>query len=210
MEADLSAVAILKVVAASSLASSLATWGLNAWLTRRTAKKSATYSAIRVAVTLEQFANACIAQLSNHEFAVSSRIRQPSLALPKLSPYPDDITWPLFPSQLSERALTLPNELQEARREIEFMKAVEGHWEFDTAIENTARNGQKALELAVAFRVKYGLPAFEELEGSRALLQKPLDLIAARDELHNGIVLGQASSETTSPPNAKSGSGEEP
>lgn len=146
-------------------------------------RRSATYSAIRVATTLEAFVVRCVNELSDHDAHWSSKgaIGSETMKLPDFLPYPTDVAWQNLPPKLTERALTLITLVElESRSMVRFMEQVEGPTETDHAIEATASRGLEALELADELRRLFSLPAFYGAAESTRILKQQLEAVGAR------------------------------
>jgi hypothetical protein len=160
MPNTISVLTLLQIVLASSVVAtiiSLTITVLRDWYAR---KRSASYSAIRVATTLERFVHDCMIAISDHEVAIAAKgaMGEPGLALPKLPEYPDDVDWKALPLRLCERALTLPNQIElEARGLIEASWKFVGHDDYETALAQTATCGMVAAQLAAELRTECGL-----------------------------------------------------
>lgn len=173
------------IVVTSSVVAAIVTAGTNWLLAARATKQAATYSAIRLATTLESFARECTSELDDHQAFVDSKgqIGDDKPNLPRFPAYPDDIDWKSLPVALSERALTLPSDVElDARGVIRFMWDVEGPMESDTTVEKTAESGLQALNLAADLRRAYHFPAFQGAKALTATMQEQLNHSRSRRE----------------------------
>jgi len=128
--------------------------------------RHASYLAIRVVTNLDHFVIKCREVLAD-EGAESEGIVYPTAVYPTLS-YPDDVDWRSIPPALMYRILALPNALDAANRDIDFVgEHVAGppnHDDlFDAQNYHFSKLGIAALDLADAIRVGYAIPALDSI-----------------------------------------------
>jgi len=123
-------------------------------------KKQATYMAMRLAVTLENFAWACANLIQdNHNAQTLADEEYPEwdVSLPVLPPYPDDDDgWRSLDRKLAGRCLVFRNRLQESdsiiRTTIDLLDGEDTKIAIDEA---AAKRGLEAWDIAVALRQKH-------------------------------------------------------
>ena len=130
-----------------------------------TTTRDARYSAIKIAVILEQFAIECANIISDNQLHNSSE-GYAGIAhgtLPTFADYPADMDWKAIDPALAARALSLPNELSLSEGIIKFW------WEIEpgdkgillTACDRQAgKCGFRAWQVAADMRRRYGFPEF--------------------------------------------------
>lgn len=139
------------------------TW-LREWWTSGTKDAArASYLAIRVAVVLEAFGEACAEVVSEISNFVSSggNIGKPTTRLPLIGAFPaDDESWRALDLTLAEQALTVPNKVSASQRGIDFMNEL-GPEVFDddeamqSCLKDACELGLQAFGLAARLRQRY-------------------------------------------------------
>jgi hypothetical protein len=117
------------------------------------AKRAAQYTAVRLAVILEEFVLDCANCLADQNLHESSAEHAGSLhtRLPPLRAYPDDLDWKSLNSALAARTLTLRVEISFAQKSVALM------WEATADPDSVAHEW----DLAENLRSRYGFPPFE-------------------------------------------------
>lgn len=112
--------------------------------------RSAAYSTIRIATTLEAYALKCAHVLSYYENEEMSGVK-----LPEIDSYESDVEWKSLNPSLVSRALSLPVEIKSGHSSLHFWNSVIPESADGFLIEEIAGNGYRAWELATEFRSYY-------------------------------------------------------
>lgn len=168
-------------------------WGLREWRAASSKKKDhASYLALRLAVLLESYANACsdfISENAHAEQGPEDQLPNWDASLPTLPPYPeDDEGWRAIDRRLAGRVLNLPNRIHASQSSITWTIELNDDELGETLDEEAAARGLEAWKLAVKLRRMYNIEAVEiawdfprMLENTLAKAQREKQ---RNDELH--------------------------
>ncbi len=142
-------------------------------------KSQATYMAMRLAVTLEFFASACVDLIqknANVEPPPPTEQYPAWIAeLPELPAYPDDADgWRAIDCALAGRCLNLRNKIHGSQGIIDSTIEYDMSGLGDTFEEQTAARGMEAWKLAVALRRKHGVEKVDTVWDYAAILETTL------------------------------------
>lgn len=127
----------------------------------RIQKLAAKYLAMRLAVTLEEFAIDCGFLINKNSRAETGDDDEgPCGNLPTLGEYPTDAAWNALEPGLANRALSFRNDLAVSGETIEFRWDMENAIQSEACNDEAAKRGIQALNLAVDLRKKYDLPPY--------------------------------------------------
>jgi hypothetical protein len=122
---------------------------------RRKKKSQASYTAVRLAVILEEFVVKCIFRAWHDQADLAEGAHKLSCDLPALASYPQDLNWKSLDSRLAGQALAFPNEIASASMSCQFQGLREGN--SVASLTETIIAGVSAWMLAQALRKKYSL-----------------------------------------------------
>jgi hypothetical protein len=131
-----------------------------------TSTRDARYLAMRVAVTLDEFAIECAKSIRDNQIYIESMGHAGTRhgKLPPLSEYPTDADWKALDPSLSTRALSFCNELRLSEGIIGLWWDIEPGDQgilMNTCDGQAGKCGYRAWQLAADMRRHYGLPEFE-------------------------------------------------
>ena len=161
---------ILKFGATTGIFAALVSQGLawlqEWWTSGRKEKASVRYLAVRVAVSLEAFSQACsdiVSDVSNYESSGGNIGRQVT-QLPAAPIYPkDDDSWRALDVDLEERVLSLPNRIAMSQQAVRFAGEIDTYDDMTlTCMEQASELGIEAWDVAVALRTRNGFPPYSE------------------------------------------------
>ena len=128
------------------------------WLREKMANdKTAAFSALRLALLLEEFAGDCASVYGDHDTHRSSRSGAGELAtrLPALKDYPDDIAWQALGTKLATKVLHFRVARSDAGAEITADAEFADQWDHSQLIAETAlKLGLQALGVAHTLRTE--------------------------------------------------------
>jgi hypothetical protein len=151
----------LEIAAAGGIAGAVVTLLCNLMLWYIKRHKEGKFSALMIALILEDYAAKCTEpyfELENYNNSPEI-FGSPSGDLPKLAEYPDRFNWRAIGFDLTEQVLRFRVKIGLASSSIDFFSRVGGIeevWEF--ASEHALELGGEALRIARALRRKHGLP----------------------------------------------------
>jgi hypothetical protein len=154
---------LLKIGGTGVVAATL-TVGLNWLVARRTEhaklERDARYLAIRVSVVLERFALDCAEFAGDNDLHRRSdgAAGQHRASVPSIAAYPTDADWKALPQDLLAECLSLPTEIEQTSRGIDFVSDVAPDDAPAACDEACAALGLRALDLAKRLRGRYGFP----------------------------------------------------
>jgi hypothetical protein len=173
---------VVTVILTSTVVAGIVTASMNAFLAWRANTRAATFSAIRIATTLERFAQTCIAQLHSHTLAGSTGglVGQSGVSLPEFPSYSTDIDWKSLPTDLVERALSLANSVdQDSRSLIQLVGKGEEEGE-DFTMKEMTNCALKASALSEDLRRRFGFPALPTASFTKVTLLEYSKLVSER------------------------------
>jgi len=143
-------------------------WLREAGADKRKTSRIARYSAVRIAVVLEQFAIHCAELISNRKlyYSTGGAAGKVDTKIPALLPYPDDVGWNALEISWVARALMLRNEIMMAQQEIDFWYDLDWEAMPDTVDMQSGKCGYLAWRLAADLREYYRLPLYHPGETS--------------------------------------------
>jgi hypothetical protein len=152
----------------------------------------ASYLALRLAVLLESYANACsdfISENAHAEQDPDDRLPNWNASLPELPAYPDDDEgWRAIDRRLAGRALNLPNRIHVSQSIINWTIELNDDELGETLDEQAAARGLEAWKLAVQLRRMHSIEAVEMVWDFAEMLEKTLAKAQREkqrnDELH--------------------------
>ncbi len=133
------------------------------WLrSRRTKKQETRYIAMRAAIALEEFAEACASLCNEMEASQQVYGDVKASSLPPAPIYPDDVNWRLIDNEMADELLSFLNGISTKQREANYGANFESNpWELHTAAEGL---GGIAWRLAKKLRERYGLTSRSYLD----------------------------------------------
>jgi hypothetical protein len=174
---------------------------------RRARKDRAAYLALRVAVTLEAYAEDCLDLI----FSNAGLQEPPDAPYPEWNPilpeaptYPDDDHdgWRSMTRSLVTRCLNFPNKVRGSQGMIKSIAEHDQGYELSQVIdEHAAMRGIEAWEIATSLRTEYHLPPseviFDSVKALRERLNAALAAKAAREESQAAMMKGMFPEATT-------------
>lgn len=139
----------------------------------RNKSRSAAYLAIRIATSLEGFADECMTVIGDSETARQSNgaAGNQTTKLPELTAFPsDEVGWRVLPARLTANLLAFPNHIKAGQDKISFTASVAGELAaYEDCEEESARLGLQSWSLAAELRKQFRFPPFEpryDIEGA--------------------------------------------
>lgn len=163
--ADPSTPSALAIILGSGVLSAALTQASSAYFLRRTARKSADYLTLRLALVIEAFGEACADLALDHDIAIGSTGYSGAQTryLPKLGRFPsDDPAWRDLPSEDMAAVLGLRPLLKATQRQIEFtMTEADPEDAFLHCRTEAIDLGIQAYTLAARMRRRMNLPTMQ-------------------------------------------------
>lgn len=161
---------ILQIGGLSGITAAAAKWAIDAfWVERRKNQSDALYAAVRATVILERYVLQSEAHISDREVEHSRTGRLTDVGdLPSLDPFPPDLNWRAFETELTFKVLSFPGRIADAQAACE-RSAAEIQDYYDSQ-EEAKKLGLAAWEIALAIRNRYQLGANDKLSAMLPLL----------------------------------------
>lgn len=151
--------------------------------TSRRDRKTATYLAVRIAITLEAFAIACADLIHENDRAQRSDDDEgPRESLPELAVYPGDENWQTLDVSLANRALAFRNDLTVSHNTMYADWQTGDGPQSDLCDDEAAKRGIQAWDLASDLRSRYKIATYSPGYAIRDHLQKHIDDARATKE----------------------------
>ncbi|CAN7342464.1 hypothetical protein [Bosea sp. LjRoot237] len=161
---------ILQIGGLSGITAAAAKWAIDAfWVERRKNQSDALYAAIRTTVILERYVQQSEAHMSDREVEHERMGRLNDVGeLPSLDPFPPDVNWRAFDTELTFKVLSFPGRIAGAQAACE-RAAAESQNYYDSGDE-AKKLGLGAWEIALAIRSRYKLGANDKVRAMLPLL----------------------------------------
>ena len=166
--------------------------GWRIWRSSRLRKKQRQYLALRVAVSLEDYARQCMEAIHDVELhtATNGEIGQPGLGMPALAEYPSDAPWDLFDSEVANRILSFRNTVRSASLRVQSSLLDNRTMVTGFFFEECGICGADAFELARSLRARHGLNPFRpSYDYPGMLAHRAVTARAKNDSGENGQVI---------------------
>lgn len=153
---------VIGIAAGSSVLAAFVTQGLTMLRDRFTTRRDGTFSALYLAAQLESYASLSATYIGDNETHDGSDGHAGTAHgnVPDLSPYNQEIDWKALKIAVTDAALSFRVEVESTQAMITDAWDIVGDEDFvlPTVYEETARLGQKALQMATALRAKWKIP----------------------------------------------------
>ncbi len=153
---------ILTLAFGTGAVASFISWIKDSAVNRFKKKKLTDYTALRLAIILDEFAIKCASLVDDLDCRIEfsgGYGGDTARAIPTLTPFPSDIDWKTMPHEISSRILSLPNEILKNESIINEMRHLSQEEVSEVLAERSGYCGFIGWQLANDLRIAYHLPA---------------------------------------------------